>query len=310
MLHVQDAAAAAVAAEIAQLPDGEHAFEDALDDGTPVRVTLRVSGDRMIVDFTGTGPEHDGNLNAPRAVTLAAVIYFLRTLVGKPIPLNSGCLRPVEIVIPEPSLLAPSRGRAVAGGNVETSQRVVDVLIGAAGRAAASQGTMNNLTFGDERFGYYETIAGGAGAGPGFDGASAVHTHMTNTRITDPEVLEARFPVRLREFSVRRGSGGAGRYRGGDGVVREIEALRPLSGAILSERRTRAPFGLAGGAPGTPGRNVLRGEELAAKASFELAPGDVLRIETPGGGGYGAEPPSGTATGAAASGVAAAASED
>jgi 5-oxoprolinase (ATP-hydrolysing) len=199
----------------------------------------------------------------------------------------------------------------VAGGNVETSQRVVDVLCGAAGRAAASQGTMINLTFGEARFGYYETIAGGAGAGPDFIGASAVHTHMTNTRITDPEVLEARFPVRLLEFSVRRGSGGAGRHRGGDGVVREIQALGPLSGAILSERRSRAPFGLAGGAPGQPGKNVLRGVEIAGKASFSLAPGDVLRIETPGGGGYGAAPESGAATGAgAASTEAGAASDD
>lgn len=288
MQHVQDAAAAAVAEEIARMPDGSHAFEDALDDGTPIRVTLHVQGSRLTVDFTGTGPELSGNLNAPRAVTLAAVIYFLRTLVGRPIPLNSGCLRPVEIVIPERSVLSPSPGRAVAGGNVETSQRVVDVLLAAAGRAAASQGTMNNLTFGDEHFGYYETIAGGAGAGPGFSGASAVHTHMTNTRITDPEVLEARFPVRLREFSVRRGSGGSGRFPGGDGIVRELELLRPLRVSILSERRVRPPFGLAGGEPGALGRSLLDGHELPGKASVDASAGSVLRIETPGGGGYGA----------------------
>jgi 5-oxoprolinase (ATP-hydrolysing) len=176
----------------------------------------------------------------------------------------------------------------VAGGNVETSQRVVDVLLGALGRAAASQGTMNNLSFGDASFGYYETIAGGAGAGPGFDGASAVHTHMTNTRITDPEVLEARFPVRLIEFSIRRGSGGAGRFRGGDGVVRELELLRPLSLSLLAERRARQPFGLAGGLPGLAGRSQLDGRELPGSFTLEAGAGARLRIETPGGGGYGA----------------------
>jgi len=211
----------------------------------------------------------------------------LRTLVGAPIPLNSGCLRPVKIEIPRGSVLWPSPGRAVAGGNVETSQRVVDVLLGAVGRAAASQGTMNNLTFGDESFGYYETIAGGAGAGPGFDGASAVHTHMTNTRITDPEVLESRLPVRLIEFGVRRGSGGSGQFRGGDGVVRELEFLRPVRVSILSERRSRAPFGLMGGSPGAPGRNLLDGRELSGKCMLDVQAGARLRIETPGGGGYG-----------------------
>ena len=271
-----------------RLPDGEHHFADSLDDGTKIAVTLRVDGDRMVVDFAGTGPEVESNLNAPRAVTLAAVIYFLRTLVDAPIPLNSGCLRPVDVRIPEGSVLSPSPGRAVAAGNVETSQRVVDVLLAAAGRAAASQGTMNNLTFGDGHFGYYETIAGGAGAGPGFDGASAVHTHMTNTRITDPEVLEARYPVRLHEFSVRSGSGGAGRFHGGDGVVREFEFLRPLSVSLISERRKQPPFGLAGGLPAACGRNLLDGHELPGRLGVEVAAGARLRIETPGGGGYGA----------------------
>ncbi len=288
MGHVQDNAAMKVAEQIARLPDGEHRFEDALDDGTPIVCTLRVAGDRMVVDFEGTGPEVDGNLNAPRAVTLAAVIYFLRTLVNAPIPLNSGCLRPVEVRLVEGSVLSPSAGRAVAAGNVETSQRVVDVLLAAAGRAAASQGTMNNLTFGDGHFGYYETIAGGAGAGPGFHGASAVHTHMTNTRITDPEVLEARYPVRLHEFSIRRGSGGAGRFHGGDGVVRELEFLRPLSVSVISERRVRAPFGLEGGLPGARGRNLLDGRELPGRLGVDVSAGARLRIETPGGGGYGA----------------------
>jgi len=287
MRHVQDNAAAQVAGEIRALADGEHSFRDALDDGTPICVTLRVDGDHMEIDFSRTGPQVPGNLNAPRAVTMAAVIYVLRTLVAAPIPLNSGCLRPVNVRIPAGSVLAPKPGAAVCGGNVETSQRIVDVLLGALGRAAASQGTMNNLTFGDDQFGYYETIAGGGGAGPSFDGASGVHTHMTNTRITDPEILEARFPVRLLEFSLRRGSGGAGRHRGGDGVVRELELLQPMRVSILSERRVFAPFGLAGGSAGAKGRNLHNGTELGGKASVDAEAGDRIRIETPGGGGYG-----------------------
>jgi len=287
MGHVQDNAAAQVAAEIARLDDGRYSFEDALDDGTPICVAIRVQGDRMHIDFTGTGPESPGNLNAPRAVTTAAVVYVLRTLVGVPIPLNSGCLRPVSISIPEGSLLAPSPWRAVVGGNVETSQRIVDVLLGALGKAAASQGTMNNLTFGDDTFGYYETIAGGAGATATADGASGVHTHMTNTRITDPEILETRFPVRLRQFRLRPGSGGAGARRGGDGVIREIELLAPMHVSILSERRTCRPFGLLGGQPGAAGRNLLNGRNLDGKASIDAEAGDLIRVETPGGGGYG-----------------------
>ncbi|MCK6545545.1 hydantoinase B/oxoprolinase family protein [Myxococcota bacterium] len=287
MRFVQDNAAARVREVITKLPRGAHHFADHLDDGTPIAVTMRVDGDTMEIDFTGTGAAVDGNLNAPRAVTTAAVIYVLRALVGEPIPLNGGCLQPVRLVIPEGSVLSPGPGRAVAGGNVETSQRVVDVLLGALGRAAASQGTMNNLTFGDETFGYYETIAGGAGATPLAPGASGVHTHMTNTRITDPEVLEARFPVRLWQFSLRRDSGGRGRHAGGDGVVRELEALTPLVVSILSERRGSVPFGLAGGAPGARGRNFHAGRELPGKCTFDVAPGERIRIETPGGGGWG-----------------------
>lgn len=287
MQHVQDNAAAQVAAEIGRLDDGVYRFEDALDDGGRIVVTLEVRGQRLRVDFTGTDAQLDSNLNAPRAVTMAALIYVLRTLVGAPIPLNSGCLRSVALVIPPGSILAPDAACAVAGGNVETSQRIVDVLLGALGKAAASQGTMNNLTFGNERFGYYETIAGGAGATAIGPGASGVHTHMTNTRITDPEVLEARFPVRLRRFSLRQGSGGAGRHRGGDGVIREIELLEPMRVSILSERRTRRPFGLAGGQPGAPGRNLHNDRDVGGKASFEAAAGDVICIETPGGGGFG-----------------------
>jgi 5-oxoprolinase (ATP-hydrolysing) len=298
MQHVQDNAARSVAEAIQRLGDGDYSFEDALDDGTPVCVVVRVRGDRMEVDFTGTGREHPGNLNAPRAVTVAAVIYFLRVLVGTPIPLNSGCLRPVRIVVPERSLLAPSAGCAVAGGNVETSQRIVDVLLAAVGAAAASQGTMNNLSFGDDTFGYYETIAGGSGAGPSYAGASGVHTHMTNTRITDAEILESRYPVRVVELSLRRGSGGRGRFAGGDGVVRELEFLRPLRVSLLSERRSRAPFGLADGEPGASGKNLLNGNVLGSRFTVDVESGNRLRIETPGGGGYGL--PGGVADGSGA----------
>jgi 5-oxoprolinase (ATP-hydrolysing) len=230
MRELQLAASGKVRREIARLPSGEHRFADRMDDGTPVAVRLSVDGERMAIDFAGTGAAVAGNLNAPRAVVQAAVIYVLRSLVAERIPLNGGCLEPVSIAIPPGSLLDPPRGSAVVGGNVETSQRIVDVLLGALGRAAASQGTMNNVAFGDATFGYYETIGGGAGAGPGFDGASGVHTHMTNTRITDPEILEVRHPVRLVAFALRRGSGGAGRHRGGDGLVRRptgSRAVRP-----------------------------------------------------------------------------------
>jgi len=294
MAHVQADAARRVSEAIEQtLADGAHRFEDALDDGTPIVVEATVEGGRMTVDFAGTGPELvDANLNAPRAVTVAALLYVLRSMVGAPIPLNAGCLEPVSLSIPERCVLDPSPERAVAGGNVETSQRVVDVLLGALRRASASQGTMNNVTFGDDTFGYYETVAGGAGAGPGFDGTSGVHTHMTNTRITDPEILEDRFPVRLRRFGLRRGSGGEGAHPGGDGVVRELEALAPLSFTILSERRVRAPFGLAGGGDAAKGRTVLVHEgaerDLPGRATVQLDPGDRVRLETPGGGGWGA----------------------
>ncbi len=294
MQHVQDQAAALVARAVAALPDGDHRFADALDDGTPVVVTARVRGARLTIDFTGTGGEHPGNLNAPRAVTVAAVLYVLRCLVGAPIPLNAGVLAGVDLVIPPGSLLAPSRGRAVCGGNVETSQRVVDVLLGALGLAAASQGTMNNLTLGRAAgpdrpaLAYYETICGGAGATARAPGASAVHTHMTNTRITDPEVLEARLPLRVVRFAIRRGSGGDGHHRGGDGVIRELEALAPLDVAIVSQRRSVGPFGLAGGGPGAPGHTWLDGQEVGASAARAVPAGARIVVETPGGGGFGA----------------------
>ena len=292
MSQLQEAARRKVEREIARLGDGERCFTDCLDDGTPIRVRLQVQGGRMRVDFTGTGPAVPGNLNTPRAVVEAAVLYVLRCLVAERIPLNGGCLDPVEIRIPKGSILDPPAGAAVVGGNVETSQRVVDVLLGAVGRVAASQGTMNNLAFGDEHFGYYETIGGGAGAGDGFPGASGVHTHMTNTRITDPEVLETRAPVVLRRFAIRRGSGGDGRYRGGDGLVRELLFTAPVRVSLLTERRTTAPYGLAGGKPGRPGVNRLvradgRRERLPGHVQLDLAAGDRLIVETPGGGGYG-----------------------
>jgi 5-oxoprolinase (ATP-hydrolysing) len=291
MRYVQENAANEVTRALAELAPGRHAFSDSLDDGTPVSVTLDVRDGSAIIDFAGTGREQrSGNLNAPAAVTLAAVLYFLRVLVGKPIPLNSGCLRHVEVRIPPGSLLAPGAERAVAGGNVETSQRVVDALLAAANLAAASQGTMNNLSFGDGSYGYYETIAGGAGAGPNFDGATAVHTHMTNTRITDAEVLERRFPVRLLEHAVRRGSGGAGLHRGGDGVRRTFQFLRTTQVSVLSQRRQTTPFGLAGGSAGAGGRNLLNERELPGAAAFEATPGDRLTLLTPGGGGFGKPP--------------------
>jgi 5-oxoprolinase (ATP-hydrolysing) len=287
MEHVQRNAAAEVAAAIAALPDGTRHFADGMDDGSVVSVSITVAGDRMIIDFDGTRGQHPGNLNAPRAVTVAAVIYVLRTLVGIPIPLNSGCFAPIELRIPRGSLLDPEPGAAVVAGNVETSQRIVDVLLGALGLAAASQGTMNNLTFGTHRFGYYETIAGGAGATPRRAGASAVHTHMTNTRLTDAEILEADYPVRVRELSIRVGSGGTGRHRGGDGVIREIELLEAMDVSVLSDRRLRRPFGLAGGEAGLPGRNFLDGAIMPGSFQARARAGARLRIETPGGGGYG-----------------------
>ena len=220
------------------------------------------------------------------------VLFVFRCLVGQDLPLNEGCLKPLEIIIPEGSFLAPSRGRAVVAGNTEVSQAVANALLSALGAAAASQGTMNNFLFGNARHQYYETICGGAGAGPGFAGASAVHTHMTNTRITDPEILEMRTPVRLEEFSVRRGSGGAGQWRGGDGAVRRVRALEPLTVSLVSSSRVVPPFGLAGGDDGAPGEQWIdrangSRETLKGVAECALEPGDAVTIATPGGGGFG-----------------------
>jgi len=294
MRQLQAAAAGKVAREIAKLADGRHDFADRMDDGTPIEVELTVRGSHMEIDFEGSSAAVPGNLNAPRAVVQAAVIYVLRALVAERIPLNGGCLEPVTIRVLPGSLLDPPEGSAVVGGNVETSQRIVDVLLGALGLAAASQGTMNNVAFGDDSYGYYETLGGGAGAGDGWHGASGVHTHMTNTRITDAEVLEARHPVRLWTFALRRGSGGAGRWRGGDGLIREYEFLAPVTLSLMSERRATQPYGLAGGGPGASGRNRLvradgATEDLPGRATLELAAGDRISVATPGGGAFGSE---------------------
>ena len=303
--HLHRASEERARAALARLPSGTRTYRDALDDGTPICVAVTTTADgRATFDFAGSGPVHPGNLNANRAIVASAVIYCLRCLLGEPVPLNAGLLAPVTILVPPGSLLDPpadpdpARCPAVGGGNVETSQRLVDVIFGALGIVAASQGTMNNFLFGrggPEAFGYYETIGGGAGAGPGFDGASAVHTHMTNTRLTDPEVLETRYPVRLREWSVRRGSGGAGEHPGGDGMVREVEFLTAVTVSLLTNRRTLPPYGANGGQPGQPGRNRLRrvGEtaftDLPSSGRWQVGPGDALRLETPGGGGWDAD---------------------
>jgi len=298
MRHIQAAAERKMRAALARLPIGRHEFADHLDDGSKIMVAIDIAGDSTTIDFTGTSPVLAGNLNANRAIVTAAVMYVLRLLIDEDIPLNQGVLAPVRIVLPE-CLLNPTPGKtpaesaAIVGGNVETSQRVVDVLLGALRLAAASQGTMNNVLFGDDKFGYYETICGGSGATHAADGADAVHTHMTNTRLTDPEVLEQRYPVRLREFSIRRGSGGHGAHRGGDGITRVIEFLRPLALSILTQRRgPYAPYGMAGGEPGALGRNSIERadgarEALPNQAQMNVMAGEALVIETPGGGGWG-----------------------
>ena len=293
MRHVQDNAAEAVRRVLDRLQDGAFTYE--LDDGSQVQVAVSIDRQarRARIDFTGSSPQQPTNFNAPPSICRAAVLYVMRTLVDEAIPMNDGCLKPVDIVIPKGSLLSPTYPSAVVAGNVETSQVITDALYGATRTLAAAQGTMNNFTFGDARHQYYETICGGCGAGPDFDGASAVHSHMTNSRITDPEVLEWRFPVLLEAFEVRRGSGGAGRRSGGDGVRRAIRFREPMTATILSNRRRVAPFGLEGGEPGETGRNSVRRASGAVQAvgsteSVEMGAGDVFVIETPGGGGYGA----------------------
>jgi len=295
MRHVQDNAAMSVRNAIDHLHPGEFRYE--MDSGQVIAVRIDIDHRTKSarIDFGGTSAQDPHNFNAPRAVCLAAVLYVFRTLIDRPIPLNEGCLEPLEVIIPPGSMLDPAPPAAVAAGNVETSQCIVDALYGALGVLAASQGTMNNLTFGDSRLQYYETIAGGAGAGPDFEGCDAVQTHMTNSRLTDPEILESKFPVLVREFSVRRESGGRGLHRGGDGTVRRLEFRAPMSGALLANHRRIAPFGLKGGTTGSPGTGSIRRtsgevEHLAATARFDVEPGDELTIETPGGGGYGKSP--------------------
>jgi 5-oxoprolinase (ATP-hydrolysing) len=298
MRQVQDNAAQCVRRAIARLTPGSFRYE--MDDGSVIAVRIGIDRERQRarVDFSGTSAQGANNFNAPRAVCLAAVLYVFRTLIDEPIPLNEGCLEPLELLIPAGSMLDPPPPAAVAAGNVETSQCIVDALYGALGVLAASQGTMNNLTFGDARLQYYETVAGGSGAGAGFDGCDAVQTHMTNSRLTDPEILEGEFPVLVRDFAVRRGSGGAGRHHGGDGIVRRIQFRSAFSGALLANHRRIAPFGLGGGQAGACGAAHIRRadgrvEHLGATARFEVAAGDELTILTPGGGGFG--PPDGSA---------------
>ncbi len=294
MGHVQANAERAVRRVVGALNDGK--AEMALENGARIKVSITTNREdgSAVIDFTGTSPQQDNNFNAPASVARAAVLYVLRCLVEDQIPLNEGCLIPITLVLPDGTLLSPKSPAAVVAGNVETSQLVVDALFAATGRLAASQGTMNNLTFGDAHHQYYETQCGGAGAGIDggghlFDGASAVHTHMTNSRLTDPEVLELRYPVRVRRHAIRHGSGGAGRARGGDGAVRELEFLSPMTVSLLSGRRDQHPPGLQGGGKGAPGAQVLiedgQSRDLSACFTLEIAAGQRLEIHTPGGGG-------------------------
>jgi N-methylhydantoinase B len=307
MREIQDYSARMMQAAIRKLPRGVYRFEDFLDNdgvtGAPVRirVAVTIAKGRAIVDFTGSAPQVQGSVNANFAVTLAATMYVFRCLIEDDVPFTAGILRPIRVIAPAGSVVNALPPAAMAAGNVETSQRITDVLLGALARAApdripaASSGTMNNLSFGGgsskTAFAYYETIAGGMGASAHADGASAIHTHMTNSWNTPIEAFEHQFPLRIAGYRVRRGSGGAGAYRGGDGIVREFEFLAPAEVTLLSDRRDRGPWGLAGGESGQPGRNTLvrggRPRKLPAKTRFDARPGDLLRIETPGGGGWG-----------------------
>lgn len=298
---------------LASLPDGEYSFLDQLDDDglsdapVPILVKVKISNDCAIVDFSGSAPQQAGSVNAVYAITLSAVYYVFRCLLGLDVPNNSGCLAPIQVIAPPGTVVNALRPAAVAGGNVETSQRIVDALLGALAQAcpdkipAASQGTMNNLSIGGSGlsngpgkgvpFAYYETIGGGMGALPGSDGPSALHSHMTNTLNTPVEAIEYAYPLRVLRYEIRRGSGGAGKYHGGDGIRRDVQLLTDAHATLLSERRRYPPYGLAGGSPGQCGENLLiRGDKeqiLPGKGSFELLKGDVLSIRTPGGGGYG-----------------------
>ncbi len=304
MGHVQDNAEEAVRRVITRLTDGQ--FTLLLDNGAHIQVAIRVNVTERTaeIDFTGTSAQQPNNFNAPTAVCMAAVLYVFRSLVDDDIPLNAGCLKPLRVTIPAGSMLNPNPPASVVAGNVETSTCITNALFGALGMMAGSQPTMNNFTFGNAQYQYYETISGGSGAGVemdetgrvtgGFDGTSVVQTHMTNSRLTDPEILEFRFPVRLLSYAIRAGSGGAGRWRGGDGGVRRIAFLEPMTASVLSNGRIHPAFGAAGGHAGAVGINrVVRAdgriEDLGHIAQTEMAVGDVFEIHTPGGGGYGAE---------------------
>ena len=292
MQFVQDNAELAVKNAIAILTDGEFNYE--MDNGAKIQVKITIDrqNHQAKIDFTGTSKQLTSNFNAPLAVTQAAVLYVFRTLVDDNIPLNAGCLKPIEIIVPDGCMLNPTYPAAVVAGNVETSQKIVDALYGALGVMAASQGTMNNFTFGNSKYQYYETICGGAGAGANFQGTDSIHTHMTNSLITDPEVLESRYPVMLESFSLRFDSGGKGKYSGGNGVIRKVRFLESMTAGILSSNRIVSPFGLQGGEAGKVGKNYVERkdktiEQLDSTATVEMQPGDIFAIETPGGGGYG-----------------------
>jgi 5-oxoprolinase (ATP-hydrolysing) len=292
MRHVQDNAEESVRRVITRLKDGR--FTLPLDNGAQIQVAIRVNAQERsaVIDFTGTSEQQSNNFNAPTAVCMAAVLYVFRTLVDDDIPLNAGCLKPLSVIIPEGCMLNPNPPASVVAGNVETSSCITNAIYGALGEMAASQCTMNNFTFGNARYQYYETISGGSGAGDGFNGTDVVQTHMTNSRMTDPEVLEFRFPVRLESYEIRAASGGAGRWHGGNGGTRRVRFLEPMTASILANGRVHGSFGMAGGEPGQVGRNrVLRAdgrvEELAHIGQAEMQAGDVFEICTPGGGGYG-----------------------
>jgi N-methylhydantoinase B len=283
-----------VRAAIVELPDGRYAASDVLEarEGEfEIRAEVMIAGDTIDIDFAGTASQHDGNLNCPLAVTRSASYFVVRCVTDPDVPASGGAFAPVTVRAPEGCLVNARRPAAVAAGNVETSCRIVDVLFAALGQAipvpAQGQGTMNNLTFGNERFSYYETIGGGQGACPDAGGPSAVHVTMSNTLNTPVEALELAYPLRVGRYALRRGSGGPGRHQGGEGVVRELEVLEPCRFSVISERRVHAPAGAAGGGPGAPGRNLLNGVEIPAKATLDLTAGDVVTIETPGGGGFG-----------------------
>ena len=302
MRHVQDNAEESVRRVITRLKDG--AFTLPLDNGAQISVAVKVDATNRsaTIDFTGTSPQQTNNFNAPTAVCMAAVLYVFRTLVDDDIPLNAGFLKPLNVIIPPGSMLNPNPPASVVAGNVETSTCITNALYGALGLMAAGQCTMNNFTFGSTRYQYYETISGGSGAGGvwdvngqlagGFDGTSVVQCHMTNSRLTDPEVLEFRFPVRLEGYEIRKGSGGAGQYKGGDGGIRRVRFLEPMTASILSNGRRHGAFGMAGGQPGAVGINKVvrsdgRVELLDHIGQAEMQPGDVFEIHTPGGGGFG-----------------------